>query len=103
MFGLLLSDLAISRGEEEIEKSDCRLTFMQTLPRRVFRFPQTKPDHLLMRVLCSGPQSSVNLRTSNIYMCFIHSLYVDLCSFHIKYRTSMSNRLLCCIHSLNGH
>ena len=55
MFGLLytpgnlnasmLNDLAISRGEEEIEKSDCRLTFMQTLPRRMFRFMQTKPGH----------------------------------------------------------
>ena len=54
MFGLLftpgevyasmLNDLAISRGEEEIEKSACRLTFMQTLPRRMFRFMQTKPE-----------------------------------------------------------
>ena len=41
----MLNDLAISRGEEEIEKSDCRLTFMQTLPRRMFRFMQTKPGH----------------------------------------------------------
>ena len=43
-------DLVISGGEEEIEKYDCRLTFMQTLPRHVFRFLQTKPDHLLMRI-----------------------------------------------------
>ena len=57
MFGLLytpgnlnasmLNDLAISRGEEEIEKSDCRLPFMQTLPRRMLWFMQTKPGNFL--------------------------------------------------------
>ena len=43
----MLNDLAISRGEEEIEKSDCRLTFMQTLPRRMLWFMQTKPGNFL--------------------------------------------------------
>ena len=47
LFASMLNDLVISRGEEEIEKSDCRLTFMQTLPRRMFRFMQTKPGHFL--------------------------------------------------------
>ena len=80
----MLYDLVISRGEEEIEKPDLTVVFIQTLPHRVFRFTQTKPGHLLMRVLCSGPQSSVNPRTSNICMCFIYSMYIDLCSFHIE-------------------
>ena len=66
MFGLLytpgklnasmLNDLAISRGEEEIEKSACRLTFMQTLPRRMLRFMQTKPGLFLTWFLPTGPQ-----------------------------------------------
>ena len=58
-----------------LEKSDCRLTFMQTLPRRMFRFMQTKPGLFLHMILSTGPQSSVNLRTSNIYMCFIYYVY----------------------------
>ena len=66
MFGLLftpgevyasmLNDLAISRGEEEIEKPDFQSSLIQTLPRHGFLFIQTKPYHLLMRTSCSGPQ-----------------------------------------------
>ena len=53
MFGLLftpgevyasmLNDLAISRGEEEIEKPDFQSSLIQTLPRRGFLLMQTKP------------------------------------------------------------
>ena len=43
----MLNDLAISRGEEEIEKSDYRLPFMQTLPRRILWCMQTKPGNFL--------------------------------------------------------
>ena len=53
MFGLLytpgdfyasmLNDLAISRGEEEIEKPDFQSSLIQTLPRHGFLFMQTKP------------------------------------------------------------
>ena len=85
MFGLLftpgevyasmLNDLAISRGEEEIEKPDFQSSLIQTLPRHGFLFIQTKPYHLLMRTSCSGPQSAVNLRPSNMYYCLSLSLY----------------------------
>ena len=35
----------------------------------------------------TGPHSTVNIRTSNIYMCFIHFMYID--PFHIWNRTSV--------------
>ena len=56
---------------------------------RVVSSGSRKPN-LLMRVLCSGPQSSVNLRTSNIYMYFIHFMYTDLSLFHIRIKN------ICC-------
>ena len=94
MFGLLytpgevytsmLNDLAISRGEEEIEKPDFQSSLIQTLPRHGFLFMQTKPVHLLMRILCSGPQSAVNLRPINMYPCFISILMLIYTYFQMS-------------------
>ena len=80
----MLNDLAISRGEEEIEKPDFQSSLIQTLPRHGFLFMQTKPVHLLMRILCSGPQSAVNLRPSNMYPCFISILMLIYTYFQMS-------------------
>ena len=43
VYASMLNDLAISRGEEEIEKPDFQSSLIQTLPRRGFLLMQTKP------------------------------------------------------------
>ena len=69
----MLNYLAVSGGEEEIEKTDFQSSFMQPLPRHAFRFMQTKPGHVLAWFLSSGPQSLVILRTSSIYRVLLIS------------------------------
>ena len=82
VYASMLNDLAISRGEEEIEKPDFQSSLIQTLPRHGFLFIQTKPYHLLMRISCSGPQSAVNLRPSNMYLG-LSILHVLICAIFI--------------------
>ena len=107
LYASMLNDLAISRGEEEIEKPDLTVVFHTDIAASCVPVYANQTWSFLHMILSTGPQSLVNLRTSSTYcvlstclslLCIL--IYV-LCIF--KYRTSMPNRLLRCIHSLNGH
>ena len=90
-----------------IEKPDLTVVFHTDIAASCVPVYANQTWSFLHMILSTGPQSLVNLRTSSTYcvlstclslLCIL--IYV-LCIF--KYRTSMPNRLLCCIHSLNGH
>ena len=86
----MLYVLVISRGEEEIEKPDLTVVFYTDIAASRVPVYANRTWSFLHMILSTGPQLSVNLRTSNIYMYFIHFMYTDLSLFHIRIKN------ICC-------
>ena len=86
----MLNDLAISEGEEEIEKPDLTVVFYTDIAASCVPVYANQTWSFPHVILSTGPQSPVNLRTSNIYMYFIHFMYTDLSLFHIRIKN------ICC-------
>ena len=84
----MLNDLAISEGEEEIEKPDLTVVFYTDIAASCVPVYANQTWSFLHMILSTGPQPLVNLRTSSIYcalsICSIHFMCIDLLPFHIE-------------------
>ena len=84
----MLNDLAISKGEEEIEKPDLTVVFYTDIAASCVPVYANQTWSFLHMILSTGPQPLVNLRTSSIYcalsICSIHFMCIDLLPFHIE-------------------
>ena len=84
----MLDDLAISKGEEEIEKPDLTVVFYTDIAASCVPVYANQTWSFLHMILSTGPQPLVNLRTSSIYcalsICSVHFMCIDLLPFHIE-------------------
>ena len=84
----MLNDLAISKGEEEIEKPDLTVVFYTDIAASCVPVYANQTWSFLHMILSTGPQPLVYLRTSSIYcalsICSIHFMCIDLLPFHIE-------------------
>ena len=99
-FASMLYDLVISRGEEEIEKPDLTVVFYTDIAASCVPVYANQTWSFLHMILSTGSQSLVNFVPVSPTVFYLHVypfyVYIDLCSFHIKYRTSVQYRKLCC-------
>ena len=66
LYASMLNDLAISRGEEEIEKPDLTVVFHTDIAASCVPVYANQTWSFLHMILSTGPQSRVNLRTSSM-------------------------------------
>ena len=74
----MLNDLAISKGEEEIEKPDLTVVFYTDIAASCVPVYANQTWSFLHMILSTGPQSQVNLRTSSTY-CVLSTCLSLLC------------------------